>query len=195
MSVENHNRQKMIEGFGPTYHRIYSVLLDSHIEAANTVMEELKKDMNQFSPQLLARFEKVSGAHHELKTSDEYQIHITGPWNGPVRVSEVFQNGFVLVTLKGHLEAGEIRLEIVQENDQQTYFRIESWARSRDQIVDFVYDKVPIAKLAQTEMWTSFCTTFAEKVVKVAQADQSKVHEVQVITERQDEETGQWQKN
>jgi hypothetical protein len=60
--------------------------------------------------------------------------------------------------------------------------------------VDLVYDKIPIAKLAQTEMWTSFCKSFAEHAAEIGQVDKAKISEVDIITERQDEDTKQWQK-
>lgn len=105
-------------------------------------MYELQTDLNKFSPQLLVKFEKLKGTADKMQKDDEFQIHIAGLWNGPVR----------------------------------------------DAIVDFIYDKVPIAKLAQTEMWTLFCQAFSKRLVS------AKPNEVVIITERQDEETGQWKK-
>jgi hypothetical protein len=72
----------------------------------------------------------------------------------------------------------------------ESLFEIESLARSRDAIVDFVYDKVPIAKMAQTEMWTSFCQHFARHALHGAREP----GEVRILTERRDEGTGQWER-
>ena len=194
MELESHEKQKLKDGYGAVYHRVYSIRISEPLEAAAKVMEDLQKDPNKFSPQVLANFEKVSGRTDELKSQDEFQIHITGPWNGPVRVENVTCQEFRLITLKGHLEAGEIFFRIKKAKTGETVFEIESLARSRDAIIDFFYDKVPIAKFAQTEMWCSFCKTFAKNVIQSCGKDVSEIAEVEVLTERRDEETGQWQR-
>ena len=186
--------QKLKSGYGATFHRIYSVKITAEAEQIVAALLAVKSDLNQFSPQLLARFEKIKGISDELKNNDEYLIHITGPWDGPVRVSEVSQDSFRLVTLDGHLEAGEICFQIKSTETNQYTFEIESLARSRDAIVDFVYDKIPIAKLAQTEMWTQYCLNFAKHVLKNETDEKIELPEVHVLTEKFDQETGQWQK-
>lgn len=188
--IESHVRQRINEGVGPVYHRIYSIALGVPFPEARAAMRDLQCDPNRFSPQLLASFEKQSGMNGRLESGDEFQIRITGPWNGPVRVAEVAPDSFRLVTLEGHLEAGEIRFRVKPEGDESSIFEIESLARSRDAIVDFVYDKLPIAKYAQTEMWTCFCKAFAEHVLRGA----SVTAEVEILTERRDEGTGRWEK-
>jgi hypothetical protein len=187
---EDLKRQKLKDGYGPVHHRVYSITIPARYEQVRNVMRALQADPNAFSPQLLAKFEKTKGAPGFLKTDDEFMIYITGPWNGPVRVAEVNEDRFRLVTLEGHLEAGEIRFEIKRENEDRTCFLIESLARSKDGVVDFVYDKVPVAKIAQTEMWACFCKNFAEKAVE----SKDQVGEVELLIERKDEETGRWEK-
>lgn len=194
MDSENRKRQKISEGYGAVYHRVYSINLPLDLETAKKAMLDLQCDLNKFSPQLLARFEKIRGHKTSLMKDDEFNIHITGPWNGPVRVSEVSASGFGLLTLNGHLEAGEINFRIKFVNDVEILFEIESLARSRDAIVDFVYDKVPLAKMAQTEMWSEFCKNFADHVVKVYACKGKEVGELQILTERQDEESKKWEK-
>ena len=181
-------RQKLRDGYGPVHHRVYAIQLHVSYERACQMMRELQADPNVFSPQMLAKFEKTRGAPGQLRDGDEFLIHITGPWDGPVRVADVKPDEFRLVTLEGHLEAGEIKFEIKREG-QTSVFVIESLARSKDGVVDFVYDKIPIAKAAQTEMWSQFCTTFAQKAQGTEQ-----VAEVGILTERQDEESGEWKK-
>ncbi len=195
MSFTHKEQQNSEEGYGPLYHRIYSVPISGNIDLALKMMQQLQVCINEFSPQVLARFEKVKGDAEHLKAGDEFMIHITGPWNGPVRVAEVSGNGFRLQTLQGHLEAGEIRLSLQQSDlNGSLRFEIESLARSRDAIVDFVYDKVPIARFSQTEMWTYFCREFANRIGKQTNSKTVDASEISVLTERQDEETGQWQK-
>lgn len=152
-------------------------------------MENLQIDPNDCSPQLLATFEKTRGPRKRLAVGDEFQIHIPGPWNGPVRVSKVSENGFVLKTLEGHLEAGKICFRLKKINEKETLFEIESLARSRDRWVDFFYDKLPLVRTAQTKMWTSFCQTFAEH----ACGNNLGAPKVRVRTERRNNSTEHWE--
>lgn len=188
MTDANLRTQKIKDGYGPLFHRVYSVpFACDQEETLRGVMRLLRADINKFSPQLLARFEKIKGDPDLMNVGDEYQIHITGPWNGPVRVAEVDEDHFRLVTLEGHMEAGEIVFRLNRESPGKVLFEIESLARSKDAIVDLVYDKVPIAKLAQTEMWKSVLNSFVERCGRCA-------GEIEVITERHNEKTGEWEK-
>ena len=79
---------------------------------------------------------------------------------------------FSLATLVGHLEAGEIRFELEAQGPPDHYsFDIFSWARSSDAKVDFAYDKLKVAKAAQTEMWTIFCEKVVERLEAKATTD------------------------
>lgn len=187
---KNLKEQHIEEGYGPKYHRTYSIVLGLSLDQAKRALLDLQADMDDCSPQMLASFEKVEGKTRRLKVGDEFQIHIAGPWNGPVRVSEVSDQQFTLRTLDGHLEAGEIVFRLKPLSPDQTIFEIESLARSRDQLVDFFYDKIPIAKAAQTLMWTSFCESFGRRSGGLLK----KPSEVEIRTERFDEEAGSWQK-
>ncbi len=193
MELSNLHTQKLEHGYGPTYHRVYAITLSLTESEARQAMNELKADLNRFSPQLLARFEKTKGESKKLQKGDEFQIHITGPWDGPVRVESVDEWSFLLKTLEGHLEAGQIRFEMKKKDEQHFIFEIESLARSRDAVVNLVYDKIPIAKLAQTEMWTSFCKNLSDVVNHLIQNQNYSCSDVSVLTERQDEKTGQWE--
>lgn len=188
--TEDLKKQKLKDGCGPVHHRVYTIAIPAPIEHVRGAMRALKADPNAFSPQLLAKFEKTKGDPGNLNKDDEFLIRITGPWDGPVRVAETGEDRFKLVTLEGHLEAGEILFEIKSDGPNRTYFVIESLARSRDKVVDFVYDKVPIAKIAQTEMWEQFCKTFAER----AGDGTAGVGEVEMLIERKNEETGEWER-
>lgn len=194
MELESHQKQKIEDGYGAAYHRTYTIRVPIDIEASRDELRKVKADLNHYSPQLLARFEKLSGSANQLAAGDEFQIHITGPWNGPVRVSEVTENAFRLITLQDHLEAGRIDFRVLPDPDgEHSFFQIESLARSRDAVVDFVYDKLPIAKVAQAFMWTAFCEKFSEEATKKTADSATEVCEVVIQTERRNEETGQWE--
>lgn len=191
--TENRPRQKLDDGVGPLYHRTYTIVVESSWAHALTVMRQFQSNLNDFSPKSMCRFEKTKGDEDALDTGDEFQIHITGPWNGHVRVAASCETSFTLATLEGHMEAGEIRFGIEPVTDTFVRFKIESFAKSKDAIVDFIYDKIPIAKFLQTEMWRSVCGSVAERL-RAEQTDgpTGEVFAVEVKTERRDEETGQW---
>jgi hypothetical protein len=189
-------QQEISEGVGPYYHRVYHVTLVTDFENAKRTMREVQTNIDLFSPAILARFEKTCGGADCLQVGDEFQIHITGPWNGPVRVTEVTEDHFAFVTLQGHMEAGEIHFRVRRLDETRTRFEIESFARSKDGLVDLVYDKLPIAKFAQTLMWKKFCKAFAERcsLGQAAREAAREAEQIEVITERRDEKTGKWER-
>ena len=181
--------QTIGEGAGPRYHRVYGVDLPVAFESARQTMRKVMADPNAFSPKMIATFEKTVGDRGALKVGDEFMVHISGPWNGPVRVSEVSDCSFSLVTLNGHIEAGQIQFRLTRRDNGEARFEIESVTRSKDQIVNFVYDKLRLAQFAQTEMWELFCKSVAEDAL----GEKAALPNVEVRTERQNAETGQWE--
>lgn len=181
--------QPLEDGEGPTYHRTYSVDLDCSFEDAQRSMEKFKADPNSLSPQLMATFEKIKGAPAILAEGDEFHIHISGPWDGPVRVADVKPLSFTLSTLKGHMEAGRIQFRVTNEGPTKARFQIESVARSKDSIVDFLYDKLPFAKIAQTKMWELVCESFYEDATGVKrdlEQEDDKLCDIDIKTEKRE---------
>ena len=190
-------QQELKDGVGPVFHRVYRIALPVGEIAARRAMKNLQADINAFSPQWLARFEKNDGAAGPLKEGDCFQIYLSGPWNAPVRVHSVAPSEFCLITLEGHLEAGEIHFKLENEGGQ-IYFTVESLARSKDKLVDLVYDKIPVARLAQTQMWEMFCQAFAEEALRLERGAREGGAEepppVETFTEKMDEKTGEWKR-
>ncbi len=187
------NVQTQSEGAGPTYHRVYAVDLPVPYDQAMKTMKLMMGDPNQFSPKMIATFEKTRGEAGVLRVDDEFMVHITGPWQGPVRVSQVTDSSFTLLTLNGHMEAGHIHFRMVNRHNGNGRFEIESLTRSKDQIVDFLYDKLRLAQFAQTQMWESFCKSFAQKSLEAIGLLKVDVPKVELKTERQDRTTGHWE--
>lgn len=173
--------QAEAEGTGPRFHRTYAVTIRGAAQTPAELMNRIRADLKAFVPVELARFEKVRGEEHAFRVGDEYLIHITAPWDGPVRVLKTDETSFTFGTLEGHLEAGQIqfRAEPHTAFDGGLRFTIESWARSRDALVDLAYDDLELAKAAQQAMWTFFCMRVAEASGGEA------VGVVEVITERE----------
>ena len=171
--------QTEADGVGPAFHRRYSVdVADAHLDA-KALMARIAADIQAFVPAELATFTKTVGAEGTLAVGDEFDIKIRSPWNGPVRVAEVTPAGFVLATLDGHMEAGQIRFGARDTGPQALRFEIESWARSATPAVDAVYDDLGVAKAAQQAMWTFFCERVAEAT------GGEPVGEIRVRTERE----------
>lgn len=186
------------DGAGPRYHRIYSVDLPVTFERAQKTMHELMVNPNAFTPELIATFEKTRGAENDLQVDDEFLVRISGPWNGPVRVTQVGAASFTLVTLQGHLEAGQIQFSLHSRDDGHARFVIESFTRSKDFLVNFIYDKLRFAQFMQSEMWQLVCENFAENAMdlektKAITTDKKDLPPVKISTLRQDLESGIWE--
>lgn len=149
------------KGVGALYHRRYSVFIEEAQMSTNELMMRLQNDPNLLAPTEFARFHKVGGETRKMRFGDDYVVHMPGPWNGPLRVTEVTPCSFRLVTREGHLEAGQI--EFAASQDPVFNFKIESWARSGDWASRLLYDRLRMAKEIQTHMWTSAL----ERVVRV----------------------------
>ena len=100
----------------------------------------------------------------------------------------VKENSFTLVTLDGHLEAGRIEFRLTFR-DKKFRFEIESSARSKDKLVNLLYDVVPVCRVAQAEMWQEFCRSFAE----TAAGKDSPFSPVETFTEKK-EDDGSWKR-
>lgn len=169
------------DGHGPLFHRRYAVEFTSAGLGAEELMARVKAELADFSPSMLAKFEKCKGDPAVMREGDEYDITILGPWNGRVRVVEVTPTSFTFITLEGHPEAGEIMftLEPLLRRRGALRFEICSWARSRDMIVGLTYKEVGVGKEVQKNAWVTFC----ERVVEASGG--RRLGEVSVVTEEQ----------
>ena len=151
-------------GSGPFLERRYHIDIVRPRHTAAELMQQIQCDVARFSPDLLADFEKTAGEQHSLAVGDEFKIKILGPWNGEVRVTDISPTAFEFATLDGHPEAGHIRFSLLPHPDRAdaVRFEIRSWARSRDGLVAFMYDKLGAGKRVQEQTWRIFCERVAE---------------------------------
>lgn len=175
-----YNVQLPGDGVGDLFHRRYSVVIDRPQIKGRALMDRIKTDFPEFCPKLLADFKKTLGQPHIMRVGDEYSIGILGPWNGEVRVAEVGKTQFTFVTLEGHPEAGQITFALVGEPTRPgaIRFEINSWARSRDVLVNLSYEGIKIGKEVQKNVWSTFC----EQVVAASGGE--RVGEIEVVTEK-----------
>lgn len=163
--VDNKTEQPADSGSGPFLERSYCVDIARPRLSARELMHEVQCHVADFSPDLLAEFEKTTGTHECMQPGDEFSIKILGPWNGTVRVTDVTEDSFEFTTLQGHPEAGRIRFSAKQDEQRPgvVRFEIHSWARSRDGLVALLYDKVGAGKRVQEQTWRLFCERVAER--------------------------------
>ena len=146
--------QVLEDGQGDMFQRRYRTRIKAARYSATELIDLVAADPDQVAPSEFATFQKTRGAENAMAVGDEYVVRMAGPWDGPVRVSEREPRSFKMLTLDGHLEAGEIEFRAA-ERDDQIVFEIESFARSRDRLTDFLYDRMRISKEVQLHMWTS----------------------------------------
>jgi hypothetical protein len=166
------------QGVGPAFQRRYTVRISDCAITAAQLISRLCDDLNVASPVEFAVFDKTSGASRHLKIGDEYNVHMPGPWDFPVRVVVREPLSFRLATLQGHLEAGEIEFRAADSEDGGLVFTIESWTRSGDRLADVLYDRLHVGKEMQLHMWAHFCSRVADL------SGGRMVGEVEVHTER-----------
>ncbi len=174
------------KGTGPLFHRRYAVDLPDITLDAPALFLLMQRRIEELAPDALAAFEKTVGDNTaRLKKDDEFDIAMLGPWSGTVRVSEVGRTHFTLVTLKGHPEAGHITFRVESGEGATSHEPvravIESWARSRDALVQFTYDTLGVGKQLQTEVWVTFLQRLSEM------AGGSDAPEVHIVNETDDE--------
>jgi hypothetical protein len=161
--VDRDDVQWVRDGSGPHFHRTYTVRIADSSMAAEELAAVLHENPDRAAPSEFATFQKTRGEDGVLRVNDEFVVRMPGPWDGPVRVARTTPSSFRLVTLAGHLEAGQI--EFRASNGDLLQFEIESWARSGDRLSELMYDRLRISKEVQFHMWTSFL----ERVVKLSE--------------------------
>ena len=157
-----HGLQLPSTGYGKLIHRRYSIEFDGEHSAAE-IIAVISQDLSDYCHEAMAIFEKVNEESASMEIGDEYLIRISGPWNGPVRVIDKDATSFALATRDGHLEAGFIEFKVEDGDEHQRRFTIQSWATSGGPLVWVTYSIFRVTKLAQTAMWTEFCSRVVKR--------------------------------
>jgi hypothetical protein len=160
--TDHRDVQGLADGYGPLLHRCYAVRVTDPRLGPEQVIRQLAADPNSAAPEDAAVFVKSreaeggAGSAGEMAVDDEYVVRMPGPWDGPVRVVHRTPTSFRFVTLRGHLEAGEIEFRARCEG-ADLVFEIESWARPGDRVSHLLYNKLLLAKEIQLNLWTETC--------------------------------------
>ncbi|HEY0719516.1 MAG TPA: DUF1990 family protein [Streptosporangiaceae bacterium] len=149
-------RQPVSEGVGPLLHRCYWADVVATQMTPEQLIDSIANQLNQVSPEM-ATFRKTRGTGGGVRQGEEFVVRMPGPWDGPVRVARRDATSFQLVTLQGHLEAGQIEFRAARAGADALRFEIESWARAGDRLSALMYNKLGLAKEIQLNMWTHFC--------------------------------------
>jgi uncharacterized protein (UPF0548 family) len=149
------------DGAGPVFHRLYRGRIRGTSGTAAEAFASILADPDRNAPSEFATFQKTRGEGPRVRSGDDYVVRMPGPWDGPVRVVETTATSFRLVTLRGHLEAGQIEFR-ARRAGPDLVFEIESWASSGDRLARLLYTHLRMAKEVQLHMWTSFIERVAE---------------------------------
>ncbi|GAB3569140.1 hypothetical protein GCM10027445_20470 [Amycolatopsis endophytica] len=142
-----------LDGFGPLFHRVFRVrVAGADLDAARLV-DLVVADFGHFVPDEVV--DVRSG-----RSGRELVVGMPGPWNGPVRIAHRDRTTVRLVTLRGHLESGQVQFR-AHEDGRLLVFEIELWARAANRLVHLLYSRLRFAKEVQLNMWVRFCLTAA----------------------------------
>lgn len=170
--------QTLDDGAGAVFHRRYSITAKGAELDAAAAMAAVQRQPSLLAEDDFAPFVKVQGELGTMREGDRYVIDIAGPWKGAVEVIGLDDCSFRLTTLDTHMEAGVIDFRAVDDGPETVSLTIESWARSRDRVMDALYDKLGLAKAIQSEMWSLACEHFVDVTGGVPAGP------VEVVTER-----------
>lgn len=146
--------QRLEDGAGPLFHRRYRTRIRESAMSPQELMQVVSAHPDRAAPREFATFQKLEGEPGVMRVGDEWVVRMAAPWDGPVRVVDKTPTSFRMITLDGHLEAGQIEFRTRTEGDM-LIFEIESWARSSSRLVHVLYDKLRASKETQLHMWVS----------------------------------------
>lgn len=150
------DEQPEAEGSGPRFRRRFRVTVRDPGRDAASVMAEIQDDPNRIAPEGFASFHKEVGEPGAMAEGDEFLVDVLGPWTNRVRVAAVTPTSFRLATLRGHVEAGHVDITLHDEPGALVA-EVRTRTRSKDRILDVLYDHIGVVRLLQTEMWAQVC--------------------------------------
>jgi uncharacterized protein DUF1990 len=146
--------QRVSDGTGPLFHRLYSTRVRESRLTAEGLIERVGRDPNEVTPGAFTKFHKERGSDEGMSVGDEFLVRMPGPWDGPVRCIARTRTSFRFATLDGHLEAGQIEWR-ARDGAETLQFQVESWSRPGDRLSSFMHHRLRMAKEVQLHMWTS----------------------------------------
>lgn len=160
--VVDERTKRLYDGVGPMFHRRFRVRIAQPRMSAEELLSTAAVNLDRLAPWTVAVFVKTRGEKGELRVGDEYRVQMPGPWDGPVRVVHRDATSFRFVTLRGHLEAGQIAFHAREAGEGMLEFEVEAWSRAGDRLAALLYSRLKVAKEIQFNMWVYFCLKAAE---------------------------------
>lgn len=153
--------QRPSDGVGPLLHRRFWVRITESRTTPEELLSEVVRDFKHFVPSEVVdvSWQRSTGGDG-LRVGDEMVVEMPGPWDGPVRVVHLDATCLRLVTLRGHLEAGQVQFRAYPDGDLLV-FEVEAWARPSTRLVQLLYTHLRLAKEVQLNMWVRFCLAAA----------------------------------
>lgn len=156
--------QPIHTGAGAVYERLYRVTVRGSQLTPEQLLDTLASDLNRVSPGEVAEFVSQTSGADEALPAQEFMVRMPGPWKAPVRCVDRTPTSFRLVTLPGHMEAGQIEFRTCSaEGNEATEvamavtFQIRSIARSRGRAFRLLYDRFWFPGEMQQYMWVRLC--------------------------------------
>lgn len=157
LALVDRRTKAIADGFGPLYHRTFTVrAIDATCDAAGLI-EMLCGDLDRAVPPHVVTFARQRGEPETMHVGDEYRVYMPAPWDGPVRVLARTGDRFRFGTLDGHLEAGVIEFRAADAGHGVVDFTIEAWSRAGDRAAEIVYRRLAIGREIQAALWLQFC--------------------------------------
>ncbi len=147
-------------GVGPVVHRLYSATIPEPKLTADRLLAIIAADPNVIAPSEVLRFEKTRGRPGILEEADELLIRMAGPWNGPVKVTRRWQEGFRLTATRGHPQLGQVELRARDAGGELT---IEIQTRERAAGAVFhALQRIGLIRRMQSYTWAEMLENAAQ---------------------------------
>lgn len=147
-------------GLGPVTHRLFRADVEDPKLAAERLIDVVAADPNVISPFEVVRFERTRGERGDLREGDELLIRMAGPWDGPVKVTKRWREGFRLAATGGHAQLGQVELR-AQERGGDLRLEIQTRERSASGIFHILRATGLIRRM-QTHTWAHMLEAAAQ---------------------------------
>ena len=145
-----------VVGGGPddpgTVRRRYRVRIERSRLPARTVAAVVLADPNAVLPVEVMRFSPGGAQAGPLRAGQERLIRMAGPWNGPVRIEEVGEEGFRFVALHGGAQRGEVVYRL-RDDGEAIDAEVAIAQRSASRLYDLAYHRLGIARRIERHTW------------------------------------------
>lgn len=148
------------DGVGPVVHRLFRATILAPKLTADRLLAIIAADPNVIAPSEVLRFEKVRGERGRLRESDELLIRMAGPWNGPVKVTRRWDEGFRLTATRGHPQLGQVEIRLRDEDGE---IAMEIQTRERAAGIGFhVLQRIGVIRRMQSYTWAEMLENAAQ---------------------------------